>query len=148
MSMEDQRPKIGVGVAIHDKQGNVVMGVRSGSHGAGTYLFPLLYTTPKIENSSCKAVYVLYFCWCWLVFNAGTHQFPGGHLEYGESFADCAIREVREETGLEVGDVKFLTATNDVMADEGKHYVTVFVTCVIVGENKVPQVSVGFLAEY
>jgi 8-oxo-dGTP diphosphatase len=79
--------------------------------------------------------------------NAGTHQFPGGHLEYGESFADCAIREVLEETGLEIGDVKFLTATNDVMADEGKHYVTVFVTCVIVGENKVPQVSVGFLAE-
>jgi ribosomal protein S6E (S10) len=45
--MEDQRPKIGVGVAIHDKQGNVVMGVRSGSHGAGRHLFPLLHTTPK-----------------------------------------------------------------------------------------------------
>lgn len=52
-----------------------------------------------------------------------------------------------EETGLEVGDVKFLTATNDVMANEGKHYVTIFVTCVIVGENKIPQVSVSFLAE-
>jgi len=54
---------------------------------------------------------------------------------------------VLEETGLEVGDVKFLTATNDVMANEGKHYVTIFVTCVIVGENKIPQVSVSFLAE-
>ena len=52
MSMADQRPKIGVGVAIHDKQGNVVMGVRSGSHGAGTYLFPLLHATPKIEYPS------------------------------------------------------------------------------------------------
>ena len=45
--MEDQRPKIGVGVAIHDRKGNVVMGVRSGSHGAGRHIFSLLHTTPK-----------------------------------------------------------------------------------------------------
>lgn len=31
------------------------------------------------------------------------------------------------------------------MADEGKHYVTIFVTCVIVGENKVPEVSAHFV---
>ncbi|CAE7175065.1 Nudix hydrolase 1 [Pyrenophora teres f. teres] len=34
---------------------------------------------------------------------AGTLQLPGGHLEHGESFSDTAVREVREETGLEVG---------------------------------------------
>lgn len=67
-------------------------------------------------------------------------QCPGGHLEYSESFADCAAREALEETGLEIGDIKFLTATNDIM--EGKHYVTIYVTCVIVGANKVPMVSV------
>ncbi|KAF2469670.1 nudix hydrolase 1 [Lindgomyces ingoldianus] len=69
---------------------------------------------------------------------AGTKQFPGGHLEYGESFAECAKREVLEETGLEVGDIKFLVATNDVF-EEGKHYVTVFMTCVIVGAKKEPE---------
>ncbi|KAF1948491.1 hypothetical protein CC80DRAFT_498088 [Byssothecium circinans] len=68
---------------------------------------------------------------------AGTLHCPGGHLEYGESFASCAQREVLEETGLEIGDVKFLVATNDVFG-EGKHYVTVFVTAVIVGEVKEP----------
>jgi 8-oxo-dGTP diphosphatase len=66
-------------------------------------------------------------------------QCPGGHLEYGESFAECAKREVLEETGLEVGNIKFLVATNDVFG-EGKHYVTIFVTCTIVGHDKEPKV--------
>ncbi|EME39290.1 hypothetical protein DOTSEDRAFT_139095, partial [Dothistroma septosporum NZE10] len=59
----------------------------------------------------------------------GTFALPGGHLEFGESMEDCATREVLEETGLEVTQPTFLTATNDYMAGEGKHYVTMFVCC-------------------
>lgn len=40
---------------------------------------------------------------------------PGGHVEFGESLEECTIRETKEETGLDVQDVRLLTVTNDVM---------------------------------
>lgn len=36
------------------------------------------------------------------------------------------LGEALEETNLRIERVRFCTATNDVMTDEGKHYVTVF----------------------
>jgi 8-oxo-dGTP diphosphatase len=58
---------------------------------------------------------------------AGTWQFPGGHLEFGESIEGCARREAREETGLELTNLCLGPYTNDIFATEGKHYVTLFV---------------------
>lgn len=71
---------------------------------------------------------------------AGTYALPGGHLEFGETPEQCASREVLEETGLEISDAKFLTATNDYMPDEGKHYITLFMVCVRKDPNVKPQV--------
>lgn len=51
---------------------------------------------------------------------------PGGHIEFGESFEDTAHREVLEETGLQITNVRFGAITNDVFTDEGKHYVTIW----------------------
>ena len=34
-------------------------------------------------------------------------SFPGGHVEHGESIYDCAVREVREETGLDAHNLKY-----------------------------------------
>jgi 8-oxo-dGTP diphosphatase len=60
---------------------------------------------------------------------AGTYALPGGHLEFGESPEECAAREILEETGLEVKNVRFLTATNDILKKDKKHYITMFMVC-------------------
>ncbi len=57
---------------------------------------------------------------------AATWCFPGGHLEFNESWKDCAIRETKEEAGIDIGNISFLTATNDIFHDEAKHYITIF----------------------
>jgi 8-oxo-dGTP diphosphatase len=35
-------------------------------------------------------------------YRAGSWDLPGGHIALGESFEDCLLREVKEETGLDV----------------------------------------------
>lgn len=54
----------------------------------------------------------------------GEWAFPGGHLEYMESFEDCARREVHEETGMEIQNVRFLRLLN-LKAYAPKHYVDI-----------------------
>ena len=49
---------------------------------------------------------------------------PGGHLEYGEDPIACAIRETKEESGLDVKNIRRGPYTNDVFEDVGRHYIT------------------------
>ncbi len=57
----------------------------------------------------------------------GTWALPGGHLEYKELWETCAKREVMEETGITITNLRFITATNDIFDKEDKHYVTIFI---------------------
>jgi 8-oxo-dGTP diphosphatase len=60
------------------------------------------------------------------VHGAATWSTPGGHLDFGESPEQCALREVKEETGLDIDTVAFRAITNDVFATEGRHYITIW----------------------
>lgn len=54
----------------------------------------------------------------------GTWAPPGGHLEMNETWEECAIREAREEAGLDISDVELFAVTNDIFPETGKHYIT------------------------
>lgn len=55
---------------------------------------------------------------------AGTLMIPGGHVEYGETFEETAVREVKEECGLENLEVKGLVSiSNDIVYE--KHFVSI-----------------------
>lgn len=60
------------------------------------------------------------------VHGAGTWSTPGGHLDFGELPEQCAVREVKEETGLDINAVTFRAITNDVFSAEGRHYITIW----------------------
>lgn len=71
----------------------------------------------------------------------GQWAFPGGHLEHGESLTECAERETLEETGLKVKGLRVANVTNDVFADLGKHYVTIYVICERLDPQQQPEVG-------
>lgn len=52
------------------------------------------------------------------------YAFPGGHLEYLESFEACARRETMEECGIEIENVRFNIVSN-VTKYAPKHFVDV-----------------------
>jgi 8-oxo-dGTP diphosphatase len=53
---------------------------------------------------------------------SGEYAFPGGHLEYLESFEECARREVREECAIEIENIRFQLLAN-IVVWAPKHFV-------------------------
>lgn len=61
--------------------------------------------------------------------NWGGIVFPGGHVEPGESFVESVIREVKEETGLDI-EHPLLCGVKQFPTEEGARYVVFyFKTC-------------------
>ena len=54
----------------------------------------------------------------------GEYAWPGGHMEYMESFESCAKREVMEETGMEVENIRFIRLLN-LKTYAPKHYIDI-----------------------
>lgn len=54
---------------------------------------------------------------------AGYYAWAGGHLEFGETLEECAIREVEEETGMKLESLQILCINN--IIDYNTHYVDI-----------------------
>lgn len=59
--------------------------------------------------------------------HAPYYSIPGGHLEPGETFEDGAIREIKEETDLDIKNPRVVAVTNNLETynKEGLHYVSI-----------------------
>ena len=61
------------------------------------------------------------------------YTLPGGHIEPGESFVDAVIREMKEETGLDIKNPK-LCGIKQFPIDGGRYIVLLFKTEEFSGE--------------
>lgn len=87
--------KVGIGVMILDKD-KVLLGHRA---------------TNKKDTGG------IYETDCWTL--------PGGKQEYDETFFEGAKREVKEETGLDIDNLRLFGAADDIQPD--RHYITMHV---------------------
>jgi len=62
---------------------------------------------------------------------SGYYAAPGGHIELGESFEETARREVMEETGLKITNLRLLSVGNYLFSrpDGDRHYIDVDFVC-------------------
>ena len=59
------------------------------------------------------------------IYEVDCWTLPGGKQEYAETFWECAKREVKEETNLEIENLELFGAVDDIQPD--RHYITMHV---------------------
>ena len=86
--------KAGVGVLIFDERGRLLLGRRA---------------LNAVDTGG--------------IYEPGSWNCPGGKQEYDETIVEAAIREVKEETNLDISNVESFGASDDV--EDGKHFVNI-----------------------
>lgn len=57
------------------------------------------------------------------IFEPDSWTFPGGKQEFNETIFECAIREVKEETNLDIESLEVFSASDDIAPN--KHFITI-----------------------
>ena len=58
---------------------------------------------------------------------------PGGRIEYGESFEQCAVRELKEETNLDTKFGKVVFLSEAIAPDRSRHIINIYATSEVIG---------------
>ena len=58
---------------------------------------------------------------------------PGGRIEYGEDFATCAVRELKEETNLDIKFEKVIFLSEAIAPDRSRHIINIYSTATVMG---------------
>lgn len=58
------------------------------------------------------------------IYEPDTWTLPGGKQEFNETMYECAIRETKEETNLDISDVELFYAEDDISYD--RHFITLY----------------------
>ncbi|MNY41854.1 Diadenosine hexaphosphate hydrolase [compost metagenome] len=74
---------------------------------------------------------------------------PGGGLDFGESFEQCAIREIKEETGLDISIERMLYLSEAICPRGTRHVVNIYLLARIEGGTlTVPEADVIDAVEF
>ena len=91
----DKKMGIGVGVILLNNNGQVLLLLRNSDY--------------KIADSDMRY--------------EGQYTLPAGKVKFGEEFEDAGIRKVKQETNLDVTEIKVICLLNDY--NENAHYATI-----------------------
>jgi len=102
------------------RQGDLLHRLQPGGHAMAEQQFPEPTVGALIFDPQGRLFLMRSHKW------RGRYVVPGGHIELGERMEDALLREVKEETGLDVYDVEFLCYQEFIYDDafwRRRHYI-------------------------